>query len=201
MKWQRVPLSSPAKCGDPRPQILHRSHRVSAAEGVLLAPHWPAWRQPVVSATLTSPSLQHRHVHACSLISLNGCLSPFSPAHPLPGPQSRCGFCSVVCRGSAPYYCPFAGTKRKPGSWAELQSQGHLAVLPRCHPPFDLLQRAQIQHVRLSSPPREQTELWMTLQDLYSGFINFGQFYHGFHNYKMLTLGNLEMMVRYCRGA
>lgn len=149
---------------------------------------------------LTPPSLQHRHVHACSLISLNGCLSPLPPCLPSSwAPKQmwvlRCGF-----QGLCSLLLPLSRNKAPAGSWAQLQSQGHCTVLPHCHPPFDLLQCVQIQHLRLNSPLREQRESWIMLWDLWSDLINIGWFYYGFHNYKMLTLGNFEMMMRYCRG-
>lgn len=137
---------------------------MSASEGIFLASGilvCPPDVSLVVPTPLTYPSLL---TQTCSCLLLNSFLMavmpPSLPAYPLPGPQGRCGCgCfSVVFRGSVLYYCPIPGTEHKPGSWAELQSQRHLAVLPHSRPPFDLLQCTRIKHVCLDSPLREQTE-------------------------------------------
>lgn len=172
--------SSPAKCGAAGASGSHRGQRASASEGVLPAPASSlALLMSALWFPLPShpPSLQHRQVHACSLISLNGCLSPSPPRFPSSGGPNADVVSALWLSGALLFItAPFQEQSASLEAGCSCNHRDTARCCLIAIPHFDLLQCAQTQHLHLNPLLREQRESGIRLWDLYGGFINIGWF-------------------------
>lgn len=189
IKQQLVAQSKLEKYGDPRPQIFHRSFRVSSSAGVFLALMIPTCPPDVSSVLPTTLTPQYRHICGCSLIPFLRAVRPsFSPGLP----SSR--MCFVVS-GSILYYCPFLGSKPElEAGLSYNHGDTHCAASQPSSLPLisSSTSKSSMCAPTLLAGNKQNGELHCNIS--IANLINSGQFYHGFC--KILSLGNLEMMTR-----
>lgn len=198
----RVPHSSPAKCGAPGLRAF------TEALGCLLPgassgsqhPHLPSCCQPCGLIPRTPPSLPAQTC-SCLLLNsiLNGSQATFLSLLTLfLGPKADVLFVLWFSGALVFITAPFQEQSTSPEAGLSC-SHRDLTVLPPCHPALisnSLPSGMCASTLLLENKQNHELYCKIYIADL----INFGHFHHGFHNYKMLSLGNLEMMVRCCGG-